>query len=309
MTQKYTSLVSVIIPTYKRADCLLSTINSVLNQTHDNIEIIIVDDNGEGSIEQQNTEILLSEYIKSNKVKYVKHIKNKNGSAARNTGFMASNGEYINFMDDDDEMLPFKISSQVKCLENTKDDSIGACYCNSLCTYVFKNKVKTMTTNINQDGNLCLGYLKGKYFFNTSAILFKRETIIKLNGFDESFTRHQDYELMTRFFCEYNILCASLEPLLVYDTTKIRTYCHNAEKDYNLKKKFLNDLKPYLEKLNIYKEISHHFWFCTAQTAILSGQYKYLYYSLKNSLSYGIFAPNEIKQLTKLIIKRFIGKV
>ena len=198
---------------------------------------------------------------------------------------------------------------QVKCLENTKNESIGACYCNSQHIYVTKTGIKTAKTNIDKEGNLCLGYLKGNYLFNTSAILFKRDIITNLNGFDESFIRHQDYELMTRFFCKYTIKCASLKPLLVYDTSKVRTYNHNAEKDFLLKMKFLGDLKPCLEQLKIYKEISHHFWFFTAQTAIYSRQYKYLYPSLKNSLSYGIFTVNEMKIFLKLIINRFIGRV
>ena len=95
-------LVSVIIPTYKRSKSLNRAIDSVLSQTYPNIEIIVVDDNGKGSKYQLETEKSLEKYIKTDKIKYIIHDVNRNGSAARNTGFKHSRGEYINFLDDDD---------------------------------------------------------------------------------------------------------------------------------------------------------------------------------------------------------------
>ena len=102
-------LVSVIIPTYKRSDFLCTTIDSVLAQTYPNIEIIVVDDNGLGTTFQQATEKRLLPYIRMKQINYICHEVNKNGSAARNTGFRASHCEYINFLDDDDELLLEKI--------------------------------------------------------------------------------------------------------------------------------------------------------------------------------------------------------
>lgn len=110
------NLVSVIIPTYKRSDYLLQTIESVLNQTYSSIEIIVVDDNGFGTVFQKETYNKLKSLIVSNKIIYIPHDTNKNGSAARNTGFKASKGEYINFLDDDDELMPDKIEKQVHIL-------------------------------------------------------------------------------------------------------------------------------------------------------------------------------------------------
>ena len=92
-------LVSVIIPTYKRSDYLLQTIESVLSQTYPSIEIIIVDDNGLGNKFQVETQKKLQKYIVERKIIYIPHEVNKNGAAARNTGFRASKGEYINFLE------------------------------------------------------------------------------------------------------------------------------------------------------------------------------------------------------------------
>ena len=72
-------LVSVIIPTYKRADRLKKTIESVLDQSYPNIEIIVVDDNDSISEYRKKTELIMSEYINASNVKYIKHSKNMNG--------------------------------------------------------------------------------------------------------------------------------------------------------------------------------------------------------------------------------------
>ena len=76
-------LVSVIIPTYKGADKINSAVDSVLNQTYKNIEVIVVDDNGENEPEQLLTAEKMKKYETFENVKYLVHKKNINGSAAR----------------------------------------------------------------------------------------------------------------------------------------------------------------------------------------------------------------------------------
>ena len=91
--------VSVIIPTYNRAHLVGRAIKSVLNQTYRDFEIIVVDD---GSTD--NTKDIIKEFQKKDKrIKYIPYEKNKGGSAARNTGIKAAKGEYIAFLDSDDE--------------------------------------------------------------------------------------------------------------------------------------------------------------------------------------------------------------
>ena len=110
-------LVSVIIPTYKRPDKLDVAINSVLRQTYPNVEVIVVDDNDPDTEGRRLTEEKMSKFNDESRVKYIKHDHNKNGSAARNTGARASKGEYVAFLDDDDEYLPNKIESQLQTLD------------------------------------------------------------------------------------------------------------------------------------------------------------------------------------------------
>ena len=129
-------LVSIIMPTYKGTDNICIAIDAALRQTYDNIEIIVVDDNGEGTENQIETEKLLQKYIKDNKIRYIRHKKNINGSAARNTGMKVSSGKYISFLDDDDDVLmPEKIEKQVRLFEQL-DDGFGLVYCSG---YVVKS--------------------------------------------------------------------------------------------------------------------------------------------------------------------------
>lgn len=107
-------LVSVIIPTYDRTHFLKLTIDSILNQTFQDFEIIVVDD----GTPNENNLVICSKY---DNVKYIK-IKNSGGPAKpRNVGIKESQGKYLAFVDDDDVWLPTKLEKQVKILEQNPD--------------------------------------------------------------------------------------------------------------------------------------------------------------------------------------------
>ena len=262
-------LVSVIIPTYKRSDCLLQTIESVLSQTYPSIEIIIVDDNGLGSKFQVETQEKLQSYIDEKKIIYIPHEVNKNGAAARNTGFRASKGEYINFLDDDDVLMPEKIERQVSFLEKQSMD-VGATYCNSRLTFRtrFTGRVKTIETNYDAEGNLIKEYLKNEMHFNTSSLLFRRSVVEELNGFDESYRRHQDYELLLRFFTKWIIKCTPGQPLLLFDMLKDRGNVPNLDNLIAIKTRFLEQFKQELVNWNLWNEINHNWWLICGIQAI-----------------------------------------
>ena len=96
--------VSVIIPTHNRSDFLRSAIASVLNQTYQDFELIVVDD-----ASTDNTAEAVAEF-NDERIKLLRHDTNKGGSAARNTGILASECDYIALLDDDDEWLLEKLS-------------------------------------------------------------------------------------------------------------------------------------------------------------------------------------------------------
>ena len=109
-------LVSVVIPTYNRADLIIRAINSVQSQSYQNLEIIVVDDRS-----QDNT-LEVVRGIKDDRLNYYRHQSNQGSSAARNTGIMQANGQYIAFLDSDDVWLPQKLELQLEQIALTTDD-------------------------------------------------------------------------------------------------------------------------------------------------------------------------------------------
>ena len=117
------TLISVIIPTFKRAHCIERAILSIFKQKHTSLEIIIVND---GSTDD-TLKIISSLHDK--RVKIICHEKNKGLAAARNTGINNAKGEFITFLDDDDEWLPEKTSKQLSIFRE-KQEEIGLIFTN-----------------------------------------------------------------------------------------------------------------------------------------------------------------------------------
>ena len=183
--------VSVIIPTYKNRGGLVRAVNSVLEQNWPNIEVIVVDDNPPDSDYRQSTEILMEPLLKDGRLKYIKHAQNKNGAAARNTGLKASGGVFIAFLDDDDWFLEDKIKKQVEFLKyHTEYDAV----------YCLARRKGKQYGNTRFEGNCTREMLMLETCIYTPCQMFRREAIVKIEGYDESFRRHQDYDLMLRFF-------------------------------------------------------------------------------------------------------------
>ena len=117
--------VSAIILTYNRANLIEKAIKSVLKQTYQDFEIIVVDD---GSTD--NTGEIIRGF-KDKRVKYIKKYKeNKGSSVARNIGIKVARGKYIALLDSDDEWLPEKLDKQIKILQDGSPE-LGVVYSNS----------------------------------------------------------------------------------------------------------------------------------------------------------------------------------
>lgn len=122
--------VSVIIPTHNRANLIGKAIDSVLDQTCQDFEIIVIDD---GSTD--NTAEIVKGFDDF-KIHYISHELNRGTSAARNTGIKASRGEYIALLDSDDEWLPEKLDRQVEVLQDEPSE-VGVVYSDVL--YIDEN--------------------------------------------------------------------------------------------------------------------------------------------------------------------------
>ncbi len=252
---KYDKLVSVIIPTYKRADTLPRAVKSVLNQKYNNIEVIVVDDNFPDTKDRKLTETSMKQFSRNKKVIYIRHEVNKNGSAARNTGFSYSKGEYIMFLDDDDEFINDKIASQVARLESI-DSNYGACYTN----YVRKkdNKIIVYGAEKKEGTLLKEGLMRNLFIHAGSNLMVRRNVVQDINGFDESFQRNQDVEFLTRILMNYKLAYVDEIGLVIHvHENKI-----GKEKFEDITEDYLNKFSDFINKLDdsdkymIYKMIN-----------------------------------------------------
>lgn len=182
--------VSIIITTFKRANMIRRAINSVLNQSYKNIEIIVVDDNNAETEYRKETEKIMGEYRNEDRLKYIKHEKNKNGAAARNTGIVNSSGEVICFLDDDDQYSPNKIELQLNYLK--KNMQFDAVYCG----WIRDNKVIIPKL----EGDLSFELLSGIGLIYTNTIMMWKNVAITIGGWDERFLRNQEAVFLLRFF-------------------------------------------------------------------------------------------------------------
>lgn len=228
-------LVSVIIPTFQRSEYLIRAIDSVLNQTYPNLEIIVVDDNDGDNEYRLATQKNLENYIQDRKIIYLKHEKNKGLPSARNTGIKKSKGDFIAFLDDDDQWLPEKIEKQLELFEKL-DDSYGiiGSYWKILNEFDQNERIRTLTHR----GDLAK-ILALNHFSPPSMVMVKRKYLEKVNYFDEDFRWREDIELYYRlsFVCKFDFV----EEVLVH------YYQHPNALSTNFEKK-LKAVIQYLEK-------------------------------------------------------------
>ena len=227
-------MVTIIIPTYKRAQYIDRAINSILRQTYQDFEIIVVDDNDEDSQDRKAMEKKMLKYKYNNKIMYLKHKKNLNGAAARNTGIKYAHGEYITFLDDDDFFISDRLEKLTKILD--EDKSYDAIYTGVVIC--INNKIDKIVP-AEKCGNLQKEMLMKKFDIGTgSNLFFRKNVLMELNGFDESFIRHQDLEIMIRFFQEHKIL--NLNEYLVVKCNDDRRNTANVKKLMEVKEKYIN---------------------------------------------------------------------
>lgn len=231
-------LVSVIIPTYKRADMLCRAIDSALNQSYSNIEVIVVDDNNPNTDYRETTEKKVAAYKNDRRVKYIQHEKNRNGSAARNTGIKHSSGDYLCFLDDDDFFYRDKIEKQLQQLQLV-DDTDACC-----CDYIKNSKPVIIEGKKDYSRDI---FLLGN-FPQTSGLLFTRKSIERLNGFDESYVRHQDLELLIRFFSEGYRMCKVDEILYERDVAE-NSNVPDGKQFEDVKVKFLTQFEKEIDRI------------------------------------------------------------
>ena len=192
-------LVTCVIPSYKRSDMINRAIDSVLAQTYQNIEILIVDDNEKGDQYSNRLKQVVESYGNPN-VKLLTQPRHTNGAAARNYGIKHAQGEYIAFLDDDDEWLPTKIEKQIRYLQNNPEfDAV------STLTSTYLNGNLIYTQKQYDTDNLQFKVLLRKVGIATPTFLATKSSLVKIGAFDEKLMRHQDLQLFVAYLEDYRI--------------------------------------------------------------------------------------------------------
>lgn len=190
-------LVSVIITTHNRQAYCYKAIESVLNQTYKNIELIVVDDASDEKLD-------LSKYNGHVEYIYIRKEDSKGGNFARNTGFKHSHGTYICFLDDDDEFFGNKVEKQLDFLK--KSDFKLVC-CRRKFQVIDGAKIREYSENFgeNTSGDYSKKILT-ELIGTTSTYMFAREALNSIEGpFDERMKFWQEYDLITTLSAKYEI--------------------------------------------------------------------------------------------------------
>lgn len=233
-------LVSVVIPTYKRSDMLERAIRSVLNQTYENIEVLVVSDNEPDDIYTEAAKKLIDR-IGDSRLKLVTQEKHINGAAARNAGIRASCGEYVAFLDDDDWWEVRKVELQVALIKTLGDDYGGVTCKNK---HYCDGELIAALPPIDDSADLCKSIMLRIADLSTDAILLRRQCLDETGYFDETLKRHQEVQLMSFFTRKYKVKLLDMY-LVCVDSTKNENQ-PSPERMEMIKKDFLKAVEPVL---------------------------------------------------------------
>lgn len=175
--------VSVIVATYKRDISLKKALESLINQTYESVEIIVVDDNGE--IEWNNrVENIIDKMSLLHSITYIRNETNRGSAETRNIGIRIATGKYITFLDDDDVYLPDKIKNQVKhMVEKNSDYSIT-----DLHLYDEEDRlIEKRNREYIKKGDMhsLLRYHLMYHITGTDTLMFKKEYLLRIEGFPQ----------------------------------------------------------------------------------------------------------------------------
>jgi glycosyltransferase involved in cell wall biosynthesis len=212
-------LFTVVIPTYNREKVVARAIKSVLNQTYQDFEIIVVDD---GS--KDNTEYVVKE-IEDSRIRYVRQ-DNAGACVARNTGIKNAKGYYVSFLDSDDEWFPLMLEKQ---LEQYQSDSEIGCVYSDLQVKTGNGDVHSFGKPFIVKGNCYADVLRQGYMAPTSVLSAKRECFDKVGLFDVHFPASQDDDMCFKLSKNYKVGLIS-EIMATMNVEQINRISNNPKK-------------------------------------------------------------------------------
>lgn len=215
--------VSVIIPVFNRADCVASSIKSVLSQSFADYEIIVVDDASTDDLAE-----VVSGLDEPLRIRLLRHSENQGVAAARNTGIAHALGSYVAFLDSDDRWLPRKLEHQLAFM-NSERRTLLAC-CSSYLTF----------TRYSPDGELRIGppvcshedLMLGCRVSPGSTLLAAKQLFEEIGGFDESLRRLEDWDWLLRYTKKSNLI---ISPAVLTEVNQSSTIANFEEVEFATK--------------------------------------------------------------------------
>lgn len=190
------TIISVVMPVYNGEKTILRSIKSVLNQTFQDFELIVIND---GS--QDSTPNLVAQ-IEDSRIKLI-HYSNAGLNVSRNRGIGHANGKYITFLDADDIWTSDKLMSQLEALQANPKARVAY----SWTDYIDMNDNFVVAgTHTVRNGDVYIDLLINNFLENGSNPLIYKEALVKLKGFDESLKAGQDWEMWLRLADKYEFV-------------------------------------------------------------------------------------------------------
>ena len=287
--------VTCVIPSYKRCDTVTRAIDSVLAQTYKNVEVCLVDDNVPGDEYSQRLQEALKKYDGDCRVRYIAQEKHINGAVARNVGIKAANGEFVGFLDDDDEWLPEKIEKQMAVIQSKPSlDAVTALWI--LC----ENGKEIRRCAPYTADNLQFKVFLREVAVYTSTLLIRKSAIERFGGFDGKLLRHQDLQFLVDALKEAKFEVLPEYLVKLHADSEINR--PNVEKLIAAKKAFFNSVDDEFQKYSKAdkKRIKNAHYYEVAFQALKSKQYGIACkYVLKAGLK-----PQSVKDLMKRFKER-----
>ncbi|MFD0590380.1 glycosyltransferase family 2 protein [Paenibacillus sp. GCM10027627] len=209
---RYKPLVSVIIPTYNRVEVLPSAIQSVIDQTYSNWELIIVSDGCE-----DHTEALVQSFSsQDSRIRYLTNSRSKGVGGARNSGMLSAKGSYVSFLDSDDEWFPFHLQDSLQMIQDSRADISFALWEEKHGSTLYRNfdndteqkLLSEMRAGFETNGSGIVfeqGLLERflgetKHFYCINTMVFRKDLLHTFGLFNEQFRIGEDTSFIIQFF-------------------------------------------------------------------------------------------------------------
>lgn len=257
--------ISVIIPTYNREKLIEKCINSVLEQTYQPTEIIVVDD---GSTDGTPDKIYK---LNSPIIRVIIGEKNRGAQAARNLGIKEAKGDWIAFLDSDDVWLPDKLAKQKECVERSG---------RKVCAgggFILKNGETSVSWLSGQSGMVFEQVILHKMCFLYPTILVKKDCLMQIGMLDEKVPAHQELDISIRLAYKYEVDYIN-EPLFIWNRDNEKTISNDRKKQIEGREYLFEKYRELIKRTHGNKGLRH--WYKMLRVVCLTFSTKWWKYGV-----------------------------